>query len=425
MRRTVIRCLVICLLVALGAGAYVGIRTFDVFQTAYGGFQHLRHLLESGETIEGAPADDVLSDGYLMSLFGDNPELVDRLKTVVDLGMATDANLKLGSVSAMIVTYRKNEEGTIQDAAIYAVGGFPDPKSKRLGFHSTGYFRNEVDDDLWISGNAVMNLLGRDVIVFCELDKAESHMALLFDLLNGGIVPLAQRIVDAPLYYSIVFPNPQELAPPKLRNKLQTLIIKGEMEGDRGMTETMFVSPNVRASTQVYTIVKDLIDMARITFHDRFSGFVKETSWGKMNDSWWAAEYVNMIDSLKLVHDQVIVVAKVEYDRTKNNAILKTLERAGRDMAMQKSFSLAGILPWEYAFNEKTSPSGGYWSDPHRWGSDWPLGDDGIPTKGSIAAAAERARLRMEQEELERLRREAQDQLQNAPPPAAAPGQAT
>ena len=83
----------------------------------------------------------------------------------------------------------------------------------------------------------MMNLLGRDIIVFCEQDKAEAHMALLYDLLNGGILPLAQRVVEAPVHYAIVFPDPKELAPPNLRNSLQTVIIKGEMGADTGKTD--------------------------------------------------------------------------------------------------------------------------------------------------------------------------------------------
>lgn len=387
-----------CLVVAIGAGAYVGWRTFGLYQTTVGGFQHIRYLLESGETVEGAPADDVLSDSYLLSLFGDNPELVERLKTVVDLGMATDANLKLGNVNAMVVTYRKDQAGNIQDAAIYAIGGFPDPKSRRLGFHNTGYFRHELDPNLWFSGEALMNLLGRDIIVFCEQDKAETHMALLFDLLNGGIMPLAQRIVESPIYYAIVFPDPKELAPPNLRNNLQTVIIKGEMDGDSGRTEVMFISPTYRTAAQVHTLVQDMLGLARITFHDKFSGYIKDMSWGKMNDTWWSLEYVEMIDSLKLAQDQVLVVASVEYDRAKNNAILKTIERAGRDLAAQKSFALAGELPWDFIYREKDNPSGGYWSKPHRWGPEWPLGDEGVPTVGSMAAAAERERAKAEQE---------------------------
>lgn len=430
MRKIIKRSLVFCLLLALGAGAYVGWRAFQVYQTAQGGFQHLRYLLESGETIEGEPADDVLSDSYLRSLFGDNPELVDRLKTVVDLGMATDANLKLGSVSVMIVTHRKKPDGSIADAAIYAIGGFPDPKSKRLGFHSTGYFKENLDPDLWLSGNAMMNLLGRDVIVFCEQDKAEQHMALLFDLLNGGIYPLAQRIAETPLYYAIVFPDPKDLAPPNLRNSLQTVIIKGEMSGDNGTTETMFVSPNVRLATQVHTLLKDMVGLARITFRDSYSGYIKDTAWGRMNDTWWSVEYVQLIDALKLIQDQVLVVARVEYDRAKNNAILKTIERAGRDLAMQKAFSISGQLPWEFVYREKDNPSGGYWSAPHRWGPEWPLGEEGIATPGSLAAVAERERLKAEQEAAARAAQEAaererleKERLKAAPPATPPPEQ--
>ena len=424
MRKVVSRSLALCLAVALCAGAYVGWRALGVFRTSYGGFQHLRYLLESGETVEGSPADDVLSDNYLLSLFGDNPELVERLKTVVDLGMATDANLKLGSVSVMVVTYRKDLSGKIFDAAIYAVGGFPDPKSKRLGFHSSGYFREELDSDLWISGNSLMNLLGRDIIVFCEQEKAEAHMALLYDLLNGNVLPLAQRIVEAPLHYAIVFPNPKELAPPNLRNSLQTVIIKGEMTGDNGKTEVMLVSPSVATAFQVRTIVKDLRNLAAIAIHDKFGGYVKQMTWGQMNDTWWAVEYSQLLDSLQLVQDQVLVVFRAEYDRAKNNALLKTVERAGRDLAAQKSMILAGDLPWEFAFREKDNPTGGYWSREHRWGPEWPLGEEGISTPGSIAATAERERLRAEREAAAKAAEAERKQAAPdaaVPPPAATP----
>ena len=424
MRKVVSRSLALCLAVALCAGAYVGWRALGVFRTSYGGFQHLRYLLESGETVEGSPAEDVLSDNYLLSLFGDNPELVERLKTVVDLGMATDANLKLGSVSVMVVTYRKDLSGKIFDAAIYAVGGFPDPKSKRLGFHSSGYFREELDSDLWISGNSLMNLLGRDIIVFCEQEKAEAHMALLYDLLNGNVLPLAQRIVEAPLHYASVFPNPKELAPPNLRNSLQTVIIKGEMTGDNGKTEVMLVSPSVATAFQVRTIVKDLRNLAAIAIHDKFGGYVKQMTWGQMNDTWWAVEYSQLLDSLQLVQDQVLVVFRAEYDRAKNNALLKTVERAGRDLAAQKSMILAGDLPWEFAFREKDNPTGGYWSREHRWGPEWPLGEEGISTPGSIAATAERERLRAEREAAAKAAEAERKQVAPdaaVPPPAATP----
>ena len=421
MRKIYKRSLALLFSVVLIVGLVVGWRAWNVVNTAYGGFQHLRYLLESGETVEGAPADDVLSDSYLLSLFGDNPELVDRLKMVIDLGMATDANLKLGNVSAMVVTYQLDAASNVTDTAIYAVGGFPDTKSRRLGFHSTGYFKEELDADLWHTGNSLMNLLGRDIIVFCEEEKAEAHMNLLYGLLNGDIVPLAKRIVEAPVHYAIVFPRPKELAPPNLKNHLQTVMFKGVMGPDTGKTEMMLVSQTMAKAYQVYTIVKDMRTLAGITFHDKFSGYIKQMPWGTMNDTWWAVEYNSLIESSELLHDQILVIGRVEYDRPKNNAILKTIERAGRDLAMQKSFSLASELPWEFAYQAKDNPSGGYWSEEHRWGDQWPLGEEGVETPGSRAAKAERERLRAEQEaaRLQAKERGETGQPPSSPAPAA------
>ena len=407
MRPNVVKSLQVLGVVILVAATLVGWRVFRLGHTAYRGYQHLRYLLETGESIEGEPVDDVLSDNYLRSLFGDNPELVERLKTVVDLGMATDANLKLGSVSLMVVTYRKDDEtGAISDAAIYAVGGFPEPKSRRLGFHSTGYFKTELDPQMWMSGNALMNLLGRDIIVFCEEEKAEAHMALLFHLLQGRILPLAQRIAEAPLHYAIVFPSPKELAPPNMRRNLQTVIIKGDMDGDHGQTDILLVSPTYRASMQTYSLTRDMFALARIFMHDHFGGYIKKEVWGDMDDSWWAREYVELLDSTKLIQEQVLVAGKVKYNRAKNNALLKTVERACRDIAMQKAYLLASELPWEFAYRTKDNPSTGYWSEPHRWGAEWPLGEEGIPTPGSIATVAERERLRAEREAERRRQKE-------------------
>jgi hypothetical protein len=402
-----------CLLAVVVAAGFVGYRVWDLYRTASGGYRHLRYLLESGETVEGAPADDVLSDNYLRSLFGDNPDLVEQLKSVVDLGMATDANLRLGNIAAMLVTYRKAGD-EIRDPAIYAIGGFPDPKSERLGFHGTGYFAQEFDPAMWNFGNSLVHLLGRDIVIFCEQDKAESHMALLFDLLHGDIVTLAKRIVEAPLYYAIVFPEPGEVAPPNIKNALQTVLVRGSMEGDKGVCDWMFICPDVRSAGHVETLCRDTIALARATFHDKYGGYIKEMPWGKMNDNWWATEYVDLIDAYTIKVEQKIVRAHAKQNRRQNNAILKTVERLCRDLAAQKAF-YAGELPWQLAFSQKDSSTAGHWSKEHMEGPDWPLGTLGVPTPGSIAEEEEKARIKAEQE-AEKARRE-QEQAQ--PQPAA------
>jgi len=388
-------------------GLYGAWRAFDAAWTAKSVHDHLRYLLESGETVEGSDAEEVLSDDYLSSLFGGNPELVERLKSVIDLGMATDESLKTGEVTAMIVTYLEGEDGQVKDPAIYALGGFTDPKHMRLGFHTTGYFSQELDRSLWLSGSTLVRMLGRDVVVFCEAESAEKHMSLLFDVLNGRILPLAARVVEAPLHYAIVFPKPGELAPPSLKNDLQTVFLTGVMGADDGVGEIRLVTSGGLRTMHVKNVVKDLLAMARVTFHDKWGGYIKERAWGKQNDMWWAVEYVDMLDSTKFIERPDMVVLRTETDREKNNAVLKTIERLGRDLAAQKAFELAGTLPWEFKFQGRND-SGAKWSDEHKWGTDWPLGDDGIPTPGSIAAAKERERLRLEAEAAaERARQEA------------------
>ncbi len=419
MRRILFRSFLFCLVAALLIGAFYAWRAYDACRTAIGGYKHLRYLLESGETLEGEPADEVLSDDYLMSLFGNNPELVERLKSIVDLGMATDESLKTGEVTAMIVTYQK-VEGEIRDAAIYVLGGFSDPKHSRMGFHTSGYFQQELDPGLWLTGTTVMNLFGRDIVVFCEKEKAEQHMALLYDLLNGGIMPLASKIIDSPLHYSIVIPSPKQIAPPNLRNHLQTVFITGTMEPDQSETEIRFITGNPLKASHVHSILKDMLSMARMTFHDRFSGYVKKRSWGTQDDMWWATEYVSLIDSSKLVLSPDMVSLRFRYDRAQNNAVLKTIERAGRDLAAQRAFAIAGELPWEFVYAQKDNDSGAYWSKEHLDGPEWPLGEEGLPTPGSIAAKAERERLAAEKAaEKERQRQEKEEKARQA----AQPGQ--
>ncbi len=408
MRRILIRSLMFCLLAVLVAAGFAGYRVWDLYRTGAGGYRHIRYLLDSGETVEGAPAEDVLSDNYLRSLFGDNPDLVEQLKSVVDLGMATDANLRLGNVAAMIVTYRKSGDD-ILDPAIYAIGGFPDPKSERLGFHATGYLAQEFDPSLWNFGNSLVHLLGRDIVVFCEQDKAEAHMALLFDLLNGSILGLAQRIVEAPLYYAVVFPEPGEVAPPNIKNALQTVLIRGSMSGDSGNSDWMFICPDIRSAGHVETLCRDSAAVARAIFRDKYGGYIKEMPWGKMNDNWWATEYVDLIDHHTLKVEQKIVRIHSDHNRRQNNALLKTLERVCRDLAAQKAF-YAGELPWQLAFSVKDTSSAGHWSKEHMEGPDWPFGSLGVPTPGSIAEEQERERIKAEQE-AEKARRE-QEQAQ-------------
>ena len=58
-----------------------------------------------------------------------------------------------------------------------------------------------------------------------------------------------------------------------MRRNLQTVIIKGRMDGDQGETDVLLVSPSYRASMQTYSLTRDMFTLARIVFHDHFGGY--------------------------------------------------------------------------------------------------------------------------------------------------------
>lgn len=385
MKRILSRTLCIFLAVVLCTGLYFGWRAGILARTAWGARANLRALLDSGESISGAPANEVLSDDYLRNLFNNNEELVTSLKSVIDTGMATDDSLQLGNVAAMVILYGEDADGAVVDPAVCVVGGFPDPKSERIGFNTHGFLESQLEPSMWTLGFSVVNMFGRDIVLFCEEDKAEMQMERIWNLLNGEILPFARDIVASPVHYTFVVPDPKQLLPPNLRKHVQSIQVSGVLRADDATSETLFVCNSVRAAGYVHHVVRDMADLARVVFHDRFGGYVKEMPWGKMNDQWWAVEAVRTIDESEIVQDNVLVVARNQLDRRQENFLLKLVERCGRDIASQKAMRLDGTRPWDFAYNQSVEGKGRYWSAEHLDGANWPLGTEGIETPGSRA----------------------------------------
>ena len=58
------------------------------------------------------------------------------------------------------------------------------------------------------------------------------------DAIIAGIVRYCGIALSKPDSALVAFSDPKELAPPNLRNSLQTVILKGEMSADAGKTES-------------------------------------------------------------------------------------------------------------------------------------------------------------------------------------------
>jgi hypothetical protein len=73
--------------------------------------------------------------------------------------------------------------------------------------------------------------------------------------------------------------------------------------------------------------------------------------------------------------EQNIVRLKSKYERTMVNATLKSIERMGRDLAQMQGSLEEKLDPRLVDARMRTTKPQHYWSEEHKWGPDWPIGD--------------------------------------------------
>jgi hypothetical protein len=98
----------------------------------------VRYLIENGGTIGESPAAEAMDQGYLEAVFGGDPDLLAKLRSVIAKGMAEDPAMNLGEVAAMVVTYHMNGENRVEDVAAHIIGGFP-ARTAQARLHRDGF----------------------------------------------------------------------------------------------------------------------------------------------------------------------------------------------------------------------------------------------------------------------------------------------
>jgi hypothetical protein len=280
--------------------------------------------------------------------------------------------LQLGEVAAMVVTYRRISDDKVSDVVAHVIGSFPLGKRKP-GFHRDGYFKHMIDGGIWNLGNSALNVLGRDMVIFAEEQVATNQQAILESVFNGNILPLADSLRDKPMYYTMVFPDPRKLLPVQLRQHVQAMVVKGFLSPDEGRIETILLTPSSRSANYAFSILGDMKLASEVLLRTKWKGVVEQTMWGPQIDTWWAYEMVQTSEEATLQKEYNIVRVKSQFDRVMVNAVLKSVERAGRDMAQMRGSldeKLDPRLVDERLFSQKPQH---YWSDEHRWGPNWPF----------------------------------------------------
>jgi hypothetical protein len=359
-------------LVVVGTVANVVHRATRLWSVTSDFQARLRYLVETGQTIGEKPASETFSVDYLQTIFGDNPELLEHLKTVVQQGLAKDSTLTAGEVTALLVTYRLLEDGSVADVIVHAVGGFPAAR-KKPGFHRHGYFFQQIDSDLWHFGNLCIGFLGRDVIVFGVDEAATERQRLLLDsIFSGEIMTLVQHLQE-PLYYSLVLPDPRQAVPPQLRHHVQAVVVKGFLGHQEGRCDVLILTPSARSAGYALNLFDDMKTASEVALRTKWGGVPHKGEWGQDVYDWWAVEMVNTMEKATLEQEFSIIRMGADFGRVMVNAILKSIERMSRDLAAMQGIEDERMDPRMVDARLKTSHPLHYWSEQHQWGPDWPI----------------------------------------------------
>ncbi len=373
MKRTWLRIfLLLALVLGVAFTVTAVLRGKRLFHTAKDWRKELRYLIESGGTIGEVPAAEAFETGYLQAVFGGDPELLGKLRGVISKGLAEDPTLNLGEVAAMLVTYRTNGDGHAEDVVAHIIGGFPLGRRKP-GFHRDGYFRAQIDKNLWESGNSALAFLGRDIVLFADESIVSRQQNVLESILSGNVLPLVDMIKERPLYFTAVLPDPRRAVPPQLRPHVQALIAKGHLSTSGGSYDITILTPNPEAASYTLSMLYDMKLASQLALQGRFQGVVLKEAWGDHIPVWWAHEMFNNMQRVTMEKQQNIVRMHLDFERVMVNATLKSIERMGRDMLQTRGSMEEKLDPRLVDAGMTTRKPLHYWSEEHRWGPDWPI----------------------------------------------------
>lgn len=359
-------------LALLVGGGHVLYRAARVWRVAVDFRDQIRYLVENQQTIGQQPAADTLNMDYLTKVFGDNPELLSQLRSIVQRGLADDPTLALGEVAALVVTYHRTEDGQVANVVVHAIGGFPLTR-KKPGFHRQGYFFQQIDNNLWTFGNVAISFLGRDVVFFSSDEvSAERQRELIDSIFSGEIGALVQEL-EPPLYFSVVFPEPRDAVPLQLRNHVQAIVMKGYLSHQGGNTELMVLTPSVRSATYTLSLLNDMKTASQVALRTKWGGVPKKNAWGIDEVDWWAYEMVKTLEEATLEKEYGLVRMRSHYERVMVNAILKSIERMSRDLAAMRAIEDDRLDPRLADARLLTKHPLHYWSEEHQWGPNWPI----------------------------------------------------
>jgi hypothetical protein len=278
-----------------------------------------------------------------------------------------------GEISAIIITYRKNDDEKIENVVAHVVGGFP-LGQRKVSMHRDGFFASQIDGHLWQTGDSMLKFLGRDLIVWAnneEDNRAQKEM--IESIFTGEVLVLASNITEKTLYYTAVLPAPKRMLPSRMRSGVRAILINGSLSPEKGSFELVVLTENEQHAALISAVLFDLKTSMLIALRTRLGGVMNDTAWGPHVPVWWAYEMANSIEDMALSRRDRTVKLSSQYERRMVNVTLKTVERFGRDYSQIKGVKQDKLDPRVVDAAMQTRKPLHYWSESHRWGPDWPF----------------------------------------------------
>lgn len=384
---------VCCAVIAFAAG-YAGVPAYDIYLDTIDTEEKIRYLVENGENVASSPADEALSAEYLELIFGADEDLLAQVKKAVERGMKDTPDALDGQVSGILVTYRRNGDDKTENVVAHIVGEFP-LGGRQISMHRDGFFADQVDPNLWSTGDAAIRFLGRDMIVWSNSEEDERIQREIIEAFFAGeVILLAEHILQKPVHFTMVLPAPQEILPSRMKAHVRAVLLNGFLTPQEGTMEVVLLADSERSAARLSTMAEDLKTSLQLIMRTRFHGVVVETAWGPHVPTWWALEMANTLDTVELERRNFTVNMSIDFERVMVNAVLKSIERFGRDYSQIRGVQEEKLDPRVVDARMQTRKPSHYWSEAHKWGPNWPFGSgtnifiQGIEPKRDFQQAA-------------------------------------
>ena len=386
----------------------------------------VRHQITGAGAVDQMPGSELFTREYLGDIIG-HPGLLDAVLGTV----AESPDVQAKQIVAVLITWRVDEDEAarapawasrarppeddataewpaVRDVAILIQENLR-PGDWQPTLLRDAYFESIVDPKLAFTGHSLLYAAsGHTTLLASNEATLRRHQAIHDEIREGLIDELADYLGEEDAYFIQIFPNVRRLATPQLRRHLERVTVGGKLGVRGGDTRTEFLTRSDRSAQYTRNVIEEMIDVAQITLETQWGGAPRRNPWnldqsagpsaaslggvtqpftppgpdvitGETRDNtfssfvWWSFEMVGVLEGTEPEVAGPRVWFDTEYTTVQLNAVLKSIERASRDLAQMRKSMIEKKDPRLVDAELWSGQPLNYWSPSHREGPHWPL----------------------------------------------------